>query len=146
MDRAGAERGDGVSTEKPEGVVVFIRHDDHYLFILRAEGKSLAGLWCPVSGAMEPGERQEETAVREAGEEVAQPIHSLVRLGESPSRDDHWRLHWWLAEASERVATIHSPREVADLRWLTCAEVRALPDRSTIFLEMLARVERIGAR
>jgi 8-oxo-dGTP diphosphatase len=126
---------------KPEGVIVFIRHGAHYLFIERAPGKSLAGLWCPVSGAMEPGECQEDTAIREAGEEVAQPIRPLVRLGESPSRDGHWRLHWWLAEADDQVATIHSPREVAALRWLTLSEIRALPDRSAIFLGMLEQVE-----
>lgn len=126
---------------KPEGVVIFIRHRDRYLFILRAEGQSLAGLWCPVSGAMEPGERQEDTAVREAMEEVAQPVRPLVRLGESPSRDGRWRLHWWLCEADDALARIHSPREVADLRWLTLAEIRALPDRSSVFLEMLGRVE-----
>lgn len=135
-----------MSIGKPEGVIVFIRHGDRYLFIQRAEGKSLAGLWCPVSGAMEPGESQEATAIREAGEEVAQPIRPLVRLGESPSRDGKWRLHWWLAEASERVAVMNSPREVADLRWLRPDEVRALPDRSAIFLEMWEQVEGLSGR
>mgnify|MGYP005731828129 CR=1 FL=1 len=126
---------------KPEGVVAFIRHGTRYLFILRAPGKSLAGLWCPVSGAMEPGESQEDTVVREALEEVAQPVRPLGRIGESPSRDDRWRLHWWLAEADEPVAIINSPREVADLRWLTLDEIRRLPDRSAVFLSMLAAVE-----
>jgi len=125
---------------RPQGVVIFIRHQERYLFIQRAEGLSLAGLWCPVSGAMEPGERQEDTIQREAMEEVAQPVRPLLRLGESPSRDGRWRLHWWLTEADEPLARIHSPREVADLRWLTLAQIRALPDRSTIFLEMLQRV------
>lgn len=129
---------------KPEGVVVFIRHGARYLFIQRAEGKSLAGLWCPVSGAMEAGESQADTLVREAMEEVAQPVRPVQRLGESPSRDARWRLHWWLAEADVPCATIASPTEVADLAWLTTDEIRRLPDRSAIFLEMLWRVEEIG--
>jgi 8-oxo-dGTP diphosphatase len=129
-----------MSAGLPQGVVVFIRHGDRYLFIQRAEGKSLAGLWCPVSGAMEPGEGQEDTAIREAAEEVAQPIRPLARLGESPSRDGRWRLHWWLAEADAPLARIHAPREVAGLRWLTLDECRALPDRSAVFLAMLQRV------
>lgn len=127
-------------THQPQGVVIFIRHQDRYLFIQRAEGLSLAGEWCPVSGAMEPGERQEDTIRREAMEEVAQPVRPLLRLGESPSRDGRWRLHWWLTEADEPLARIHSPREVADLGWLTLAQIRSLPDRSEIFLEMLQRV------
>ena len=100
----------------------------------------MAGLWCPVSGAMEPGECQEDTIRREAMEEVAQPVRPLLRLGESPSRDGRWRLHWWLAEADAPLARIHSPREVADLDWLTLTEIRALPDRTDVFLGMLQQV------
>ena len=130
---------------KPEGVILFIQHQDRYLFIERAEGQSLAGLWCPVSGAMEPGERQEDTIIREAMEEVGQPVRPIRRLGESPSRDGRWRLHWWLSVADEAVAVIASPREVADLRWLTLDVIRRLPDRSPIFEEMLTRCVGTGA-
>ena len=65
----------------PQGVVLVIRRADaHYLYVQRAPGESFPGYWGPVSGGVEPGESLEETAVREAMEEVGIVVRPIRQL------------------------------------------------------------------
>jgi 8-oxo-dGTP diphosphatase len=50
--------------------VALIDSDNRVLIAERPEGKQLAGLWEFPGGKLEPGERPEESLIRELGEEL----------------------------------------------------------------------------
>jgi mutator protein MutT len=110
-----------------EGVVIVVARAGRYLVIRRAAHILAGNAWCFVGGALEPGETQEQAAIREFLEEVGGHIHPLAKVWEYHSPARHLRLHWWQARLLNDELTAN-PAEVAELRWCTPAELAQLPD------------------
>ena len=109
----------------PEAVVGVIHDAGRFLLIRRADGIPAGGWWTPPSGRVEPGETQPEALVREMREELGLEVAPLRHIWTCPSSDGRWVLNWWLAEADD-LATTPDPAEVAEVRWCTVDELRAL--------------------
>ncbi len=123
------------------GVVVVVRRGPQFLIVRRAAHIVAGGAWCFVGGAIEPGELQEQTVVREFREEVGGSVRPIAKIWEYTRPDGRLRLHWWLAELHSD--DLHAnPAEVAELRWATADEIEALPgilDGNVAFLREVGR-------
>ena len=109
-----------------QAVVAVVRLGERVLMVQRGAGLRFAGYWQPLSGRLEPGETQAEAVVREAREEVGLAVRALRKVWECPADGADFVLHWWLAEPQgERLEP--DLEEIADARWLTLEEIRALP-------------------
>jgi 8-oxo-dGTP diphosphatase len=109
----------------PEAVVGVIHDAGRFLLIRRADGIPAGGWWTPPSGRVEPGETQPEALVREMREELGLEVTPLRHIWTCPGSDGRFVLNWWLAEADD-LATTPDPAEVAEVRWCTVDELRAL--------------------
>jgi 8-oxo-dGTP diphosphatase len=107
-------------------VVAIVARGGKFLFVKRSElcGGAI-GYWTPVSGRIEPGESQQEACSREVYEEVGLRVRAMAKLGELPTPDGQFLLHYWMTEIVEGDATVASP-EVAELRWATVHDMRQL--------------------
>ncbi len=129
--------------KRVEGVIVVVCRGEQYLLIRRSGGVIAPGAWCFVGGAVEPGETQAEAVVREFGEEVGGVVRAVRKVWEDERADGSLRLHWWLAELVDGELRAN-PAEVAELRWCTRAEIRALPGllpNNLTFLDEVAHDE-----
>jgi 8-oxo-dGTP pyrophosphatase MutT (NUDIX family) len=108
-----------------EGVVAVLREDGRVLVILRGPQARESGYWAPLSGTVEPGERQQDTLVREVYEEVGLRVAPLEKVWESTSADGEFVLHWWTAEVTGGQLTL-DPGEVSEARWVTAEEYARL--------------------
>ncbi len=108
------------------GVVVVVQQAGRLLVIRRAAGVAVPGAWCFVGGAIESGETEEQAVVREFREEVGGSVQPVRRIWEYTRPDGALHLAWWQAEWDCRPLE-PNPHEVAELRWCTPAELRALP-------------------
>ena len=133
-------------------VVALAREVDgrvQYLVIRRSQHVSLPGRVCFPGGRVEPGESFEAAAHREMREELGVTIANLRQCWffqdpansyRQPSRGLH--LHGFSAALSPKDQAISpAPGEVAEVLWLTAAEIRVHPDglpNTTRFLDRLA--------
>ncbi len=119
-----------------------VERDGCFLMIRRAEHLETApGYWTPAGGRIEPGESPEQTVVREMAEEVGVVVRPLRKLCEGDSVAGDYRLHWWQAEITRGEAH-PACEEVAELRWLTLAELRTM---ERVFPEDIEVLERSAA-
>lgn len=102
----------------PDAVVAVVTHRNRVLVVRRGPAVRRPGYWTPVSGAVEPGESQAETVVREVAEEVGLAVAPLVKVWECDTDDGSFRLHWWTA-AVTGGALRPDPAEVSEARWIT---------------------------
>lgn len=102
-----------------------LRRGDRFLVGKRAPGRPAAGYWTQVSGKMEPGETEQQTAVREAREELGCEIRPLRKLQQLPSHNGQYLLHYWLCEITQGEPAI-ADEELEELRWVTLEEHRLL--------------------
>lgn len=93
----------------------------------RAHWSHHGGTWGLPGGARDSHETAEETALREAGEEVALDL-SLVRVVSSYA-DDHggWSYVTSIASCDDRLDARPAGAESADVRWVSEAELSLLP-------------------
>ncbi len=110
---------------RPEAIVAVITYRDKVLFICRGPGVPDAGYWAPLSGKIEPGERQQDAVIREVKEEVGLSVRPLQKVWESVSASGSHTLHWWLAEYVGGELTLDR-REVSEARWVTIGEISEL--------------------
>ena len=122
-----------------EGVVIVVARDGRYLVVRRSSRVVAPGAWCFVGGAIEPGESEQQALVREFREEVGGRISPVRRIWEYVRPDGRLRLYWWSAELLDDDLC-PNPAEVAELRWCTPAEMRALPDLLPSNREFLDRI------
>jgi 8-oxo-dGTP diphosphatase len=107
-------------------VVAIIERDARVLFVQRSPAARAApGYWTPVSGSVEAGETEREALAREVREEVALEVVAEAKVATIPTHDRRYLLHFWTCRLIAGEARVASD-EVADLRWLTRAELRAL--------------------
>ena len=122
--------------------MVVVQRGRRFLVVRRAAHIPAGGAWCFVGGALEPGESQEETVIREFREEVAGSVRPVAKIWEYTRPDGRLRLHWWLAELDGSAHLHANPDEVAELRWCTPDEIEALPgilEGNVAFLRAVGR-------
>jgi mutator protein MutT len=122
-----------------QAVVVVIRRGDRVLMVQRGPRAAFAGHWQPLSGRIEPGETEAQAVVREVREEVGLRVRPLRKVWECPADGADFWLNWWLAEVVGGEQVIDRD-ELADARWLTLDEIRALPDTFAGDREFFERV------
>jgi len=109
---------------KPGVVAILDDGAGNYLFIRRGLTLPRApGWWCFVGGEVEPGESLPDATAREVLEEVGLRVTVQDQVHESISPNGEFRLSWFrtrLEPAGQHP--VPSPREVAELRWLSILE------------------------
>lgn len=107
-------------------VAVVVEHEGRVLVVRRAQGRTAAGYWTPVTGAVEPGESFEEACVREVAEEVGLAIEVVSREVFRCPVDGvpGWFLVWFraaLAPGQDPSAIVLAERELAEAHWVAPA-------------------------
>ncbi len=91
--------------------------DGRVLIAQRPEGKSLAGLWEFPGGKVEPGERPEETLIRELHEElgiaVKEPCLAPLTFASHPYESFHLLMPLYLIRRWEGQVTAREHKAVA---------------------------------
>lgn len=102
--------------------------DGRVLMAQRPEGKALAGLWEFPGGKVEPGERPEETLIRELAEElgiaVKEPCLAPLTFASHAYPDFHLLMPLYICRRWEGIP---QPRETQALRWVRPGALRDLP-------------------
>ena len=126
---------DGVKREFSAGGVVVRRLQGEWRVAAIRPGGKPPGIWALPKGLIAPGEKPEETAVREAAEETGVDARSLGKLG------DVRYVYTWAGERIFKVVSFYLLRygsgrlgnippehahEVAETRWLPLDEAPAL--------------------
>ncbi|OGC43275.1 hypothetical protein A2Y85_03275 [candidate division WOR-3 bacterium RBG_13_43_14] len=101
-------------------VAVVIKQNGKYLVIKRAK-TTAENYWCPITGAVEPGESQAQAVIRESKEEMGVEVEPIQKIWECPTENKKYLLHWWLAKLITGEFK-SAPDEVKDYKWLTAAE------------------------
>lgn len=105
-----------------------LQQDGRLLVIQRAQRVVAGGWWCFPGGAIEPGETPQEAVVREVREEIGLQVEPVRQVWTWDRPDGELKLLWW----SVRVVGVGeaicqpNPDEVAQVRWVTPRELRAL--------------------
>ena len=105
-------------------VLGIIRRDGRLIVIQRAKTVAVPLAWCFPGGHIEEGETQAEALVREMREELNVVVEPGERLMTQTKHDGQLVLHCWSATIVSGRPT-PNPLEVADVRWLTPAEIRS---------------------
>ncbi len=117
----------GVGATRPpvHGVLGILRRNGRLLMIQRSASVRAPLAWCFPGGTIEPGESQPDALVRELREEVSLVVAPGRHLMTQTKHAGGLVLYCWSAEivSGEPVA---NPREIADVRWLTPAEIREM--------------------
>ena len=112
-------------TDIPNAASVALIAGDRVLVIQRARDP-WAGLWSLPGGRVEPGEDARACAIRELGEEIGVVPSQLVEVVQL--RAGSGGRYLLQVFATRHFAGDPTPNEeIADLRWLTRAEVAGLP-------------------
>jgi 8-oxo-dGTP diphosphatase len=108
--------------------VALIDADNRVLLAQRPEGKPLAGLWEFPGGKVEPGERPEETLIRELREElgidVKEPCLAPLTFASHAYETFHLLMPLYVCRRWDGLA--HS-REGQALKWVRAADLRSYP-------------------
>jgi 8-oxo-dGTP pyrophosphatase MutT (NUDIX family) len=131
-----------MDTPRVEGVIAVIRHQGRFLLIQRAAHVPVPSVWCLPGGAVKPGETQPQALAREVREEVHLEVTPVEKVWEWTRPDGGLRLHFWTAHLKDgdgqptpdiRI----NPDEVAEARWLTGEQTRALDPTIPNLIEFL---------
>ena len=108
--------------------VALVDADNRVLLAQRPEGKPMSGLWEFPGGKVEPGERPEETLIRELHEELGIAVKEacLAPLTFASHTYDSFHLLMPLY-ICRRWDGVVEPREGQALRWVRARELRAYP-------------------
>jgi 8-oxo-dGTP diphosphatase len=102
--------------------------DGRVLVAQRPEGKQMAGLWEFPGGKVEPGERPEETLIRELGEELAIVVKEAclapLTFASYPYPDFHLLMPLFVCRRWDGTVTA---QEHQALKWLRPKELSSLP-------------------
>jgi 8-oxo-dGTP diphosphatase len=102
--------------------------DGRVLIAQRPEGKQLAGLWEFPGGKVEPGERPEETLIRELAEElditVKEPCLAPLSFASHRYEDFHLLMPLYICRRWEGMPRAVEHREI---RWVKPTRLREFP-------------------
>jgi len=102
--------------------------DKRVLIAQRPPGKQLAGLWEFPGGKIEPGERPEDTLIRELDEElgitVREPCLAPLTFASHAYEDFHLLMPLYICRRWEGIVTA---REHANLAWVRANKLRDYP-------------------
>lgn len=102
--------------------------DNRVLIAQRPEGKQLAGLWEFPGGKVEPGERPEETLIRELKEElgitVKEPCLAPLTFASFAYETFHLLMPLWICRRWEGTIVAH---EHQGLKWVRAGKLRDWP-------------------
>lgn len=107
------------------GVLGIVRDGERVLMIQRSKTVRVPLAWCFPGGAIEDGESQVEALVREMREELELVVQPGELLMTQTKHDGRLILYCWSAEIVGGVLAAN-PKEVAEARWMTPAEVRVM--------------------
>lgn len=105
-----------------DAVAVVIKKGTTYLLIRRAKKGHAEDYWCPVTGAVEPGETQMQAVMREAREEIGIAVEPAKKVWECPTDDRQYLLHWWFVRTHDQDL-ISNQDEVKEYRWMTVKDM-----------------------
>lgn len=129
-------------TDIPNAASVALIDGDRVLVIQRARDP-WAGLWSLPGGRVEPGEDAEACAIRELGEEIGVVPSNLVEVVQlRAGSSGRFLLQVYATRSFSGAPTPNE--EISDLRWLTPAEIAALPttpNLGKVLAEAFRRVE-----
>ncbi|MCC9640798.1 NUDIX domain-containing protein [Rhodopirellula sp. JC740] len=107
---------------RKRGVIGVMFREDRLLIIRRSMTVNAPGKLCLPGGGIEAGETEEQALVREMQEELAIDVtpNRLCWRSVTP-----WgtKLAWWLAEFPDHVDPVPNPEEVAEVHWMTPADI-----------------------
>ncbi|MFA4887189.1 MAG: NUDIX domain-containing protein [Candidatus Nanoarchaeia archaeon] len=104
-------------------VAILIKDQKKFLFIKRSKHKkTLPNIWAFPSGTKEENETIEETAKREAFEELDVLITSKKFLTVKELPEFRVRLHFLICEINSGIPRIKEMNEIDELEWLTFSE------------------------
>lgn len=106
------------------GVVGVIFREQRLLIIRRSMTVAAPGKLCLPGGTIERGESESDALVREMQEELAIDVDP-VRLCWRSVTPWGTSLAWWLALLDDGAMPLANPEEVAEVHWMTRAEVRS---------------------
>ncbi len=121
------------------GILGIIRRDDRLLVIQRARHVKAPSTWCFPGGHIEAGESQAQALVREMREELGIDVEPGERLMTQTKHAGRLVLYCWSATVVEGEPAAN-PKEVAEIAWLTPAEIRSKPgvlDGTTAILDAI---------
>jgi 8-oxo-dGTP diphosphatase len=102
--------------------------DDRVLITQRPEGKALAGLWEFPGGKFEPGERPEESLIRELHEELGITVKEAclapLTFASHAYPDFHLLMPLWICRRWEGQV---QGRENQAVRWVRATKLRDFP-------------------
>lgn len=108
--------------------VALIDPDGRVLLAQRPEGKSLAGLWEFPGGKVEPGERPEESLIRELAEEIGIAVEEAclapLTFASHAYPDFHLMMPLYVCR---RWSGLAGPLEGQVLRWVRPRDMRSYP-------------------
>lgn len=122
----------GPSTEPPRIVLVvacaLVDADGRVLVAQRPEGKALAGLWEFPGGKLEPGERPEESLIRELAEELGITVKADCLAPLTFASHGYESFHLLMPlYVCRRWEGTPVGREGQAIRWMKPARLRDLP-------------------
>ena len=104
-------------------VAIILNRHGKLLFIQRAATKkTLPNIWAFPSGTVEEGEKWEDTAVREAKEELGVVAGARNILGAMELPEFNVRLHFVVCNIESGEPSIQEPGEIQAIRWMTMKE------------------------
>ncbi len=106
-----------------QAVAVIIRKGDEFLLIKRAKKGEAENYWCPITGAIEQDETQEQAVMREATEEMGIRVKPIQKVWECYTEDKQYLLHWWSVKLiDDRITMNHD--EVKEYKWVNYEQMQ----------------------
>lgn len=121
-----------------DAVAVVLEKNGTFLLIRRAKKGQAEDYWCPITGAVEPGETQAEAVIREAREEMGLNVRPVKKVWQCYTEDKQYLIHWWYAEQLNTVVT-PNPEEVKEYRWVRFEDMQKLSKMFTADLSFFKK-------
>ncbi len=106
-----------------KGVIGVLRRGERLLMIQRSKHVRVPLAWCLPGGEIEDGETQPQALVREMREEINVDVEPGQHLMTQTKHDGRLILYCWSASITSGEPT-PTPREVAQIVWMTSDEIR----------------------
>lgn len=104
-------------------VALVMKNEDKALFIQRSQNKKiLPGAWSFPSGTQESNESIEQTATREALEELGVKIELENSTVETEIKEFGVRLIFIPCKIAEGIPIIKQPEEISEIKWMNFEE------------------------